>query len=312
MTESYLINPNADVNCRRTRRPRRKRLHTEKRRHGGKTETVRRRREATRAAGSDWKHERHPGPKRSCFRSDPAAPSRPARQADPSNRSSPCVSVTPCLRVWPLPPDPPLALLFQHPLVARRHHLADRRSFSKPAGHGPFALHDGLRRLDDPPDLVLCNKHDGARIRDHVIAGRHGDISNGNGLVRRHFDDASARGARGVASCEHRKVKLAAFIDIPGGTIDDHSSDIAHFRADRKIAAPRGRVDSRSLLDDNDVAWRRRLDGRGAQVTRAGSAIGPIQLDGPYTPSDAAIRRQTMDPGHRAVQGKGVQRIGYG
>ena len=40
--------------------------------------------------------------KRSCFRSDPAAPGRPAARADPSNRSSPCVSVTPLLRVWPV------------------------------------------------------------------------------------------------------------------------------------------------------------------------------------------------------------------
>src|SRR5207249_7038531 len=74
------------------------RRHEEAESHGGRFDG---RREATRAAGSERKHERHPGSNRSCLRSDPAASRRLAARADPSNRASTCVFVAPLLRVWP-------------------------------------------------------------------------------------------------------------------------------------------------------------------------------------------------------------------
>ncbi len=128
------------------------------------------------------------------------------------------------------------------------------------------------------------------------------------------FDDASPRRARGVIAREHREVVRAGLVHVARGTVDDDAGDALQARAERQHAAPSRRVDAGALLDDDDVARLRCLDGGGAEVTRgrrlpASSSRSSLTVT--TRPGDPPIRGQAVNPGGRAGQAELVQRVGH-
>ena len=172
--------------------------------------------------------------------------------------------------------------------VVRAHHLADRFAFAQRLGHGFFARDDGLGRLQHALDFGLRDEHRRAAIRHHVVARGNRDIADVDRFAGRHFHDAPARRARRVIPREHRKIQLAAVVDIARRAVHDHARHAAHLRADRKIPAPGGRVQAGVLLDHDDVARRSRFDRGRAKMASVRAAFGAVQLDGQHAPGDAA------------------------
>ena len=86
----------------------------------------------------------------------------------------------------------------KHPLVTRAHDLPDGRPLAERLRHRAFARHDGLSPVEHPLNLVRRHKDHRAPVRHYVVTGRYRDLLDGNRFVRRHFNDASTRGARGV------------------------------------------------------------------------------------------------------------------
>ena len=100
------------------------------------------------------------------------------------------------------------------------------------------------------------------------------------GDVGARFDDAAARGARGVVPGEDGEIVGAPLIHVARRTVDDDAGDASQFCAERKVAAPARGVEPGPLLDDDDVAGLRGFDGGGAQVPRRGPPVVLFQLDG--------------------------------
>ena len=105
------------------------------------------------------------------------------------------------------------------------------------------------------------------------------------------FDDAAARGARGVVAGEDREVVHAASSTSRAGPSTMTPATPRSLAPSDEVAAPAGGVDAGALLDDDHVARLRRFDGGRAEMPRRrGPAVVLFQLDGDHAARRSAGR----------------------
>ena len=157
---------------------------------------------------------------------------------------------------------------------------------------------------------AACDEHHRAAIGDDVVARRDVNVADDDRHVRAGLDDAPARGARGGAPREDGEVVAARLVDVARRAVDDHTGDSAQLRAERQVASPARRVDAGALLDHDDVARLRRLDGRGPQMPRRRRpAIVFFELHGDDPAGDPAVGRQPLNAGDDTSEAQLVERV---
>ena len=203
------------------------------------------------------------------------------------------------------------ASVLEHGLVAQAHDLADGAALADLRGHQALPVGYLLGRFQHFRFLLARNEHHAAAVGDDEVSGVHLDAGELDLLVAGLLQDASPRGHGRRAPGVDGKAQLVAFVHVAAGAVHDDASDALQLGRQRQQPAPGGDRPS-GVVDDDDVAVLRSLDGAGAQVLLRLVQPRGLKLHGHGAAADPRARPERADAGGGAAQAETIQGVGYG
>src|SRR6266540_2290267 len=192
-------------------------------------------------------------------------------------------------------------------------HNVDNRPTGAPClHHGCFSGREPLPYFDHLARLLSRNEDGSAAVRDQQIAGPHLHPGHLDRRVEGLLDDPSARRDRDDGLAEDGKPDLTAAVDVAAGAVDNHAAHATGERRVREDVAPAGHVRSTSVVDDDDVAWLRGLDGGRCQVDARFGDPGRNDLDGYRAADDPRTWPERTDANRCPAQLEEVEGVGHG